>query len=274
MATDAVTETLASWWTQFQQELTSRSIPLAPGGIDGADLPIVSLDPADGLAIIPALLDGMKPQACLWVAATDGDDGIAGYRVGLLSSAGWNIVECGTPTSPAPSLGNTGWLYESDDEDDADGREAQSRARERAESVVADTAKALAGEIKVGDPHDRDVLERLLKERVHEAVSDDAELRACVADLHYWTWSHTIGQALIPSLKDHHIETIYNDAERFATHVQTEDPGIENQSIPVRRNRVYQILKKVDPCITKDSSIVVCDALNRLLARREASLFE
>lgn len=268
---EAAAETVTTWWAQTQTTLADRGVPIGRGEIDGANLTVIGLDPSDALAVTPALLDAIAPQVGIWTAEPEND----AYRIGLLGSGGWTVLECGTAALPARVRGASAWFDE--DEDETEGDEEAERAellQERAMAALVASAKAIAVEIKVGDPHDRDILEKLLRDRTREAAADDPDLVEGLEGLHSWDWSRTVDATLRSALREQHHEALYTDAETYAKHVRDQSPGIESCSLPVRRERVYQTLKKTEPCVTKPVARAVSDALNRIFTSPEPALFD
>lgn len=268
---EVAAEAVTMWWAQTQTTLADRGVPIGRGEIDGANLTVIELDPSDALALTPALLDAIAPQAGIWTAEPEND----AYRIGLLGAGGWTVLECGMVALPARVRGASAWFDE--DEDEIEGDEEVERAellKERAKAALVATAKALAGEIKVGDPHDRDILEKLLRDRTREAAAEDPDLVEGLEGLHYWDWSRTVDTTLCPALREQHHEALFTDAETYAKLVRDQSPGIESCSVPVRRERVYQTLKKTEPCVTKPAARAVSDALDRILASSEPALFD
>lgn len=251
---------LESWWSHTRKILDNQSTTIAPGEVSGPSVIVVSLEPAEGAdEATGALVELLAPRLCLYNIEQSADGDPAGYRLGLLSNDGWTVIECGV------ILGND-WEEDSEDARDTPDEETMDRLN----SLIAATAEALVAEIEVGQGCDRDGLQRLLLGRLHAATTDDADLRGALASAR-WDVRQLVHNSLHHDVRDRHVDQICNDAEYYARKIRDQGNGLGAMSRAARRDTVYRTLKKLDRCMTKESSRTVSDALERLLENGELS---
>lgn len=253
---------LESWWGHTRTILDKQRTTIARGEVSGPSVTIVSLEPDDSAdEATGALVELLAPRLCLYDIEQSAEGDPAGYRLGLLSNDGWTVIECGA------ILDDDG---EVDSEDDRDAPDDETM--NRLNILIDATAEALVAEIEIGQGCDRDGLQRLLLGRLHAATTDDADLRGALADAR-WDVRQLVHNSLHHDVRDRHVDQICNDAESNARKIRDQGNGLGAMSPAARRDTVYRALKKLDRCMTKESSRTVSDALERLLENGEPSLF-